>query len=165
MGRDGSGARDRAAAGMTMIRRALIALLPLILWCGVAWGQSCDTPAPGISPGSAEGVGGAPASFGGTWQGQWPIAVKGHIEPICAKLYIQVASDQIATVEQCTGSNSETRRKAECKRYSAQISDNVMTFTDPQGTVYTFTMADVGGMKGEATSAQHRSVTLFTRIN
>ncbi len=164
MGRKGAGAHRRAA-GIAMFRRALIALLPLVVWCGAAWGQTCDAPGPGIGPGSAEGIVGAAGAFGGTWLGRWPVAVKGHVEPICAKLYVQVASDQIATVEQCTGSNSETHRKAECKRYSAQISDNVMTFTDPQGTVYTFTIADVGGMKGEATTAQHRSVTLFTRVN
>ncbi len=148
-----------------MFRRAVIAVILLVLWCGGACAQSCDAPAPGIGPGSAEGVVGAAGAFGGTWQGQWPIAVRGQVVPICVRLYVQVASDQLATVEQCTGSNSETARKPECKRYSAQISDTVMTFTDPQGTVYTFTIADVGGMKGEATSAAHRSVTLFTRVN
>jgi hypothetical protein len=38
-----------------------------------------------------------------------------------------------------------------------------MTFTDAQGTVYTFTMADVGGMEAEAVNAQHRSGTVFTK--
>lgn len=148
-----------------MFRRILLALIPLLLCAGIASAQSCDAPKGSVNPGAADGIVGSAASFAGTWQGQWPIAVHGHVVPVCAKLSIFVASSQAATVDQCIGSNSEGRLKAVCKQFSAQIDDNVMTFTDSDGTVYTFTMADVGGMKGEAISAKHRSVTVFTRMN
>ncbi len=145
---------------------ALQILAPILLLpvANSAWAADCDAPAATVRPGTAAGVSGSAPAFAGTWQGQWPVAAKGHVEPICARLYVQVISPTTATVEQCTGSNAAARRRPECKRYTAEVSTNVMTFTDTEGTVYTFTMADVGGMEGEAVNAAHRSGTVFTKV-
>jgi hypothetical protein len=142
----------------------ILAPILLLLVANGAAAADCDAPPATIKPGTAAGQSGAAATFAGTWQGQWPIAVNGHVEPICARLYVQIVSAANATVEQCTGSNPGARRHAECKRYAAEVHGNVMTFTDAQGTVYTFTMADVGGMEAEAINAEHRSGTVFTKI-
>jgi hypothetical protein len=146
-----------------LVAAQLLAPLLLLLVADGAWAAGCDAPAATVTPGSAVGLSGSATAFGGTWQGQWPVAVKDHVEPICARLYVQIISATAATVEQCTGSNRAARRQPECKRYAAEVNSNVMTFTDAQGTVYTFTMADVGGMEAEAVNAQHRSGTVFTK--
>jgi hypothetical protein len=140
-----------------------LAPILLLLVANGAWAAECDAPPATVRPGTAAGVSGSAAAFAGTWQGQWPVAVRDHVEPICARLYVQIISPATATVEQCTGSNPAARRHPECKRYTAEVNSNVMTFTDTQGTVYTFTMADVGGMEAEAVNAQHRSGTVFTK--
>jgi hypothetical protein len=140
---------------------APILLLPV---ANGAWADGCDAPPATIRPGTAVGLSGSPSAFAGTWQGQWPVVVNGHVEPICARLYVQISSANTATVEQCTGSNPGALRHPECKRYTADVNGNVMTFTDSQGTVYTFTMADVGGMEAEAVDAEHRSGTVFTKL-
>jgi hypothetical protein len=142
----------------------ILAPILLFLVANAAAAAGCDAPPATITPGIATGQSGEAAKFAGSWQGQWPIAVNGHVEPICARLYIQIVSAANATVEQCMGSNPGARRPAECKRYAAELNGNVMTFTDTQGTVYTFTMADVGGMEGEAVNAEHRSGTVFTKV-
>jgi hypothetical protein len=142
----------------------ILAPILLLLVANSAWAAECDAPAATVRPGTAAGVSGSATAFAGTWQGQWPVAAKGHVEPICARLYVQVISPAAATVEQCTGSNAAARRHPECKRYTAEVSRNVMTFTDTQGTVYTFTVADVGGMEAEAVNAAHRSGTVFTKV-
>jgi hypothetical protein len=141
----------------------MLAPILLFLAANAAAAADCDAPPATIKPGIAAGQSDLAARFAGTWQGQWPIAVNGHVEPICARLYIQIAAAN-ATVEQCTGSNPGAGRHAECKRYTAEVNGNVMTFTDAQGTVYTFTMADVGGMEAEAVNAEHRSGTVFTKF-
>jgi hypothetical protein len=150
---------------MIVLRRLVIALVPLLLYAGAARAAEagCDAPPPTVHPAASDAAPESARAFGGTWQGQWPVAVRDHVMPICARLYVLVLGAQTATVEQCTGSNRAARRKPECKQFAAQIDDNAMTFSDLQGTIYTFTMADVGGMKGEAVSAAHRSVTVFTK--
>jgi len=148
---------------MTMPSRFAAAPIFLLLAAQGAWAAGCDAPAATIRPGTAAGVSGAAAAFAGTWQGQWPVAVSGHVAPICARVYVAVGSATAAAVEQCTGSNRAARRRPECKRYAAEVNGNMMTFTDAEGTVYTFTMADVGGMEAEAVNARHRSGTVFTK--
>jgi hypothetical protein len=146
------------------IAAQILAPILLLLVADAAWAAGCDAPPATVKPGAAAGLSGSATAFAGTWQGQWPVAVKDHVEPICARLYVQIVSGTTATVEQCTGSNGAARRRPECKRYAAEVNTNVMTFTDAQGTVYTFTMADVGGMEAEAVNAQHRSGTVFTKV-
>lgn len=148
---------------MTMLRCLLAACLALPLFAAAANAAGCDAPVSTLKPGTMAGAPDETDAFAGIWQGQWPVAVHDHVMPICARLYVQIIATAAATVEQCTGSNREARRRPECKQYAAQIDGNVMTFTDLQGTVYTFTMADVGGMKGEAVTAEHRSVTVFVK--
>lgn len=139
-------------------------LLPLLLAAvPSAWAAPCDAPRPALQPGAAADLPEAAAAFAGAWHGQWPASVRGHVVPICARLNVLVVSPTSATVEQCTGAVAAARRKSECKRFAAQIDGNSMTFSDLQGTVYNFTVADVGGMKAEATSASHRAVTVFTK--
>jgi hypothetical protein len=150
-----------------MIARFLAAALFLLLplWAASsAWAApSCDAPHSALQPRAAADLPDAAAAFAGTWQGQWPASAHGHVVAVCARLTIQVLSPTSATVEQCTGAVRAARIKAECKRFAAQIDGNNMSFSDLQGTVYNFTMADVGGMKAEATSAAHRAVTVFTK--
>jgi len=148
---------------MTMHHRFVATPILLALFAHVAWAAGCDAPPATLKPGTAAGLSGPAARFGGTWQGQWPVAVSGHIEPICARVYVLISSATTATVEQCTGSNRGARRRPQCKRYAAAVNGNVMTFTDAEGTVFTFAMADVGGMEAEAVSARHRSGTVFTK--
>jgi hypothetical protein len=150
---------------MIVPRRLLVALVPLLLYAGAAGaaGAACDAPPPTVHPAASDTAPESAKAFGGTWQGQWPVAVRDRVMPICARLYVLVLGAQTATVEQCTGSNRAAGRKSECKQFAAQIDGNAMTFTDLQGTAYAFTMADVGGMKGEAVSAKHRAVTVFTK--
>lgn len=145
-------------------RHLIAALVLLVLGAGGALAaESCDAPKPNLRPGAAADVAPSAASFAGTWQGQWAVAVRDHAQPICARLYVSVMGAATVTVEQCTGSNKDAKRRPECKQFAAEIDGNVMTFSDLQGTVYTFTMADVGGMKGEAISAEHRSITVFVK--
>jgi hypothetical protein len=156
---------DANSRANRMTARALAAaLLPLLLWATpAAWAAPCAAQRPALQPGAAADLPQAAAAFGGAWQGQWPAAAHGHVVPVCARLNVQVLSPTSATVEQCTGRVPAARRKAECKRFAAQIDGNNMSFSDLQGTVYNFTVADVGGMKAEATSAAHRAVTVFTK--
>ncbi|MGH6980299.1 MAG: hypothetical protein ACREFC_03750 [Stellaceae bacterium] len=148
---------------MSATRRLLALLIPLLLVAGGAWAAGCDAPAPTVHPAASDTATQAAKAFAGAWQGQWAVAVKDHAVPICARLYVLVLGPTNATVEQCTGSNKDARRRAECKQFAAQIEGNVMTFSDLQGTIYTLTMADVGGIKAEATTAEHRSVTVFVK--
>jgi hypothetical protein len=148
---------------MSLPRRLLAALALLLLGAGSAMAAGCDAPVATVHPGAAADVTPSSAAFAGIWQGQWAVAVHDHAQPICARLYVSVIASATATVEQCTGSNRDAKRRPECKQFAAEIDGNVMTFSDLQGTVYTFTMADVGGMKGEAISAQHRSITVFVK--
>ena len=149
---------------MNMLPRVALVSMLLLLGAVGAHAAGCDAPSPHIRPGTTMAdLPEAAANFAGTWQGQWPIAVKDHIVPICARLYISVNGPQTATIEQCTGSARTARRKAECRQFAGEINGNFMTFSDLQGTVYSLTIADVGGMKAEATSAQHRSVTVFQK--
>ena len=146
------------------IAAQFLAPILLLLIAGGASAADCDAPPATVRPGSAAGLSGSATAFAGTWQGQWPVAVKDHVEPICARLYVQISSATTATVEHCTGSNPGARLRPECKRYAAEVNSNVMTFTDAKGTVFTFTMADVGGMEAEAVNAEHRSGTVFTKV-
>ncbi|HEY7991915.1 MAG TPA: hypothetical protein VID77_11045 [Stellaceae bacterium] len=148
---------------MTFSRRLLTLLVPLLLLAGGARAAGCDAPAPTVRPAASDTATPTAKAFAGTWQGQWAVAVKDHAVPICARLYVLVLGPTNATVEQCTGSNKDARRRAECKQFAAQIDGNEMSFSDLQGTIYKLTMADVGGIKAEATSAEHRSVTVFVK--
>ena len=148
---------------MIAMRRLLALLVPLLLIASGAWAAGCDAPAPTVHPAASDTATAMARSFAGTWQGQWAVAVKDHAAPICARLYILVLGPTNATVEQCTGSNKDAHRRAECKQFAAEIDGNEMSFSDLQGTIYKLTMADVGGMKAEATSAEHRSVTVFVK--
>lgn len=156
--------RKRTIRTRIMARAIAVALLTLLLAAAPsAWAASCDAPRPALQPGAAADLPEAAAAFSGAWQGQWPTTLHGHVVGICARLNVQVLSPTSATAEQCTGAMPAARRKAECKHFAAQIDGNSMSFSDLQGTVFAFTMADVGGMKAEATSAAHRAVTVFTK--
>jgi hypothetical protein len=149
-----------------MIYRTAIAIAAAaLILAGVSAARAagCDAPKPSVHPAASAAAGESAKAFAGTWNGEWPVAVKDHVVPICARLYVQVLGSDTATVEQCTGSSRDGRRRAECKQFVAQIDGNEMTFSDLQGTIYKLTMADVGGIKAEATDAQHRSLTVFTK--
>jgi hypothetical protein len=157
--------KDRNGRANRMTARALAAVLLLLaLWAAPsAWAAPCEAPRPALRPGTVADLPEAATAFAGAWQGQWPAAVRGRVVPVCARLNVMVLSPTAATIEQCTGAVPAARRKAACKRFAAQIDGNDMSFSDLQGTVYKFTVADVGGMKAEATSAAHRAVTVFTK--
>ena len=145
-----------------MIIRGLAATAFLLLFAGAARAAGCDAPPATIHPGAAPSLPKSAAAFGGSWEGQWPVVVKNQVLPLCARLYVAVTAGRAATVEQCTGSGEGARFKPECKIFTAQIDGNEMTFTYLEGTVFTFTLADVGGMLGTAVSTDHRSSTRFT---
>jgi hypothetical protein len=147
-----------------MLNRGLVALAFLLLYAGAACAAGCDAPSPTIHPVAAPSLPKSAAAFAGSWQGQWPVVVRDQILPLCARLYVAVTASRAATIEQCTGSNQEARLRPECRVFAAQIDGNEMTFTYLEGTVFTFTLADVGGMLGKAVSADHRSATRFTPI-
>ena len=140
-----------------MTARALAAVLLLLpLWAAPsAWAAPCEAPRPALRPGTVADLPEAAAAFGGAWQGQWPAAAHGQVVPVCARLNVLVLSPTTATVEQCTGAVPAARRKAECKRFAAQIDGNDMSFSDLQGTVYKFT--DGGCRRHEGRGHQRRA--------
>lgn len=140
------------------------ALVLLGVGAATASAQTCDAPPSKLKivP-PPDSVPKAAAAFSGVWRGDWPIAAKKQVVPLCARLSVMVASPQAVSVEQCTGSQPAAKLKPQCRYYVAQIDGDTMTFTDPDGSVFTFEMKDVGGMLAETVSAEHKSSTQFTK--
>jgi len=142
----------------------LAAIASLSAGAASARASECDAPVAKLQIATpAASLPKPAADFSGIWQGQWPVAAKQHLVPLCAKLYVSVTSAQTAMVEQCMGSEKEAKLKPLCKNYSAQIEGDTLSFTDLDGTVFSFTLADVGGILAQSVSAEHRSVTNFIK--
>ena len=150
--------------GISMMQRGLIVAAVLLAASHSVAAADCDAPKSNLQivPPPA-GVPKSAAAFSGRWQGDWPIVSKKQVLTQCARLYVAVTSAASVSVEQCTGSVKAANLKPECKYFVAQIDGDTMTFTDLNGGIYTFTMADVGGMLAEATTADHKSSTQFTK--
>jgi len=145
------------------VAASMIAALALSLAWADAAAAACDAPQASLTIASAPSLPQSAAAFAGVWRGSWPVAVRGHVVSQCARLNIAVTGAQEAGVEQCTGSVAAAKRKPACKKYAARINGNELSFTDLDGSAYSFTLADVGGMLGKRVNAAHRSVTNFSR--
>lgn len=147
-----------------MIHRFLTVLVFIAAASAPALAAECDAPKSNLQivPPPASVPKNA-AAFSGVWQGDWPIIAKKQVVPRCARLYVMVASPSSVSVEQCAGSVAGTNLKPECKYFVAQIDGDTMTYTEPNGSVVTYTMADIGGMLAESVTADHKSSTQFQR--